>query len=158
MSFHTSISMIGILNLNLCNEGTIIPFVVCLVRPVWCTAFHLPNLWILCVLYTMCLLQTLMYSKLHQLFGKFHLGACWESSVSFPLPWLQITHFKDGRARWARRLMLPSSSSLFSLTNLEIYRPRCLIKVNESAFHSPYQPTTKGVLALKKKTWGQFFC
>ena len=54
------------------------------------------------------------------------------------LPWSQITHFKDERVGRVGRLVLHSSSTLCSLTNLDIYRGRHSNHVDES----PYRPTT----------------
>ena len=68
-------------------------------------------------------------------------GLCHNSSVNVLLPWSQITHFEDERIRRVGRLVLLSSSSLCSLTSLDIYRPLCLYRVDKSPL-SPYRPTT----------------
>ena len=64
------------------------------------------------------------------------------SSLRGLLPWSQITHFEEERSWIVGKLVLPSSSLLHSLTNLDIYRPPCLLLIDESALISPYRPTT----------------
>ena len=66
-----------------------------------------------------------------------------ESSVTVLLPWSQITHFEEElRGERVGKFMLLSSSSLHSLTNLDIHRPPCRFQVDGSALLSPYRPTT----------------
>ena len=61
------------------------------------------------------------------------------SSDRVLLPWQQITHFEEEGNGKVGRLVLLSSSSLHSLTNLDI---RKLHHLDESALLSPYRPTT----------------
>ena len=107
---------------------------------------HLPNLRILRVLYciratnitpnidvfeTAPALRQVAIEGLHQ-----------DSIVKFLLPWSQITHFEEKLpGERVGKLVPPSSSSLHSLTNLDIYRPPCLFQVGKSALLSPYRPT-----------------
>ena len=69
------------------------------------------------------------------------LGGLYQnSSVYVLLPWSQITHLEDWRSGRVAMLVLPSSSSLGLLTNLDIHRPLRVYQ-DESAFRSPYRPT-----------------
>ena len=65
------------------------------------------------------------------------------SSSRVLLPWSQITHFKEEpeRSGIVGKLVLLPSSSQHSFTNLDIYRPPCLLLIDESALISPYRPT-----------------
>ena len=66
------------------------------------------------------------------------------SSFRVLLPWSQIIHFEEEpeRSGIVGKLVLLPSSSQHSLTNLDIYRPPCLLLIDESALISPYRPTT----------------
>ena len=61
------------------------------------------------------------------------------SGVRVLLPWSQITHFEEAASGRVGKLGLLPSSSLHSLTNLDIHR-FCQV-VGESALLSPYRPT-----------------
>ena len=64
-------------------------------------------------------------------------------SVRVLLLWSQITHFEEQLpGERVGKVVLLSSSSLHSLTNLDILKPSCLFQVDESALLFPYRPTT----------------
>ena len=103
---------------------------------------RLPNLRNLCVLYYMPSPSIDVFETAPALRQVALGGLYLDGSISVLLPWSQITHFEDGRVGRVGELMLLSSSSLGSLTNLDIYRPLCLHHVDGSALSYPYRPTT----------------
>ena len=104
---------------------------------------RLPNLRILCVLYYVPAPSIDVFETAPALRQVTLGGLYLDDSVSVLLPWSQITHFEDERVGRVGKLVLLPSSSLCSLTNLDIYRPPCLYQVDdESALLSPYRPTS----------------
>ena len=72
-------------------------------------------------------------------------GSYQDNSFRVLLPWSQITHFEEQLpGERVGKVVFLSSSSLHSLTNLDILKPFCRfqVQVDESALLFPYQPTT----------------
>ena len=102
---------------------------------------RLPNLRILRVLHYDPLPNIDVFKTAPALRQVTIVGSYQDNSVRVLLPWSQITHFEDERDGRVGKLVLFSSSSLRSLTNLHIYRIRCPYQDDESALLYPYRPT-----------------
>ena len=88
---------------------------------------RLPNLRILCVLFYVPAPSIDVFETAPAL-RQVSLGGLYlDGSVSVLLPWSQITHFEDERVGRVGKLVLLSPNSLCSLTNLDIFRPLCLL-------------------------------
>ena len=104
---------------------------------------RLPNLRILRVLYCVRAPNIDVFETAPALRQVAIEGLYQDSIANVLLPWSQITHFEEELpGERVGKLVPPFSSSLHSLTNLEIYRPPSLYQVGESALLSSYRPTT----------------